>query len=214
MIAIESIASDALLACAKACFYGQFKGSTETPLKPHETPEKGIGVSGKTQCPCGFAGDETPETPETCQKTEVDVQTAKKEPKMGVNGVAEWAKKRLAEGARWSAPAPAPASAPAPAMAPLPPPLEPAPAPASAPLSAAQAGPPAPAPAPPPAPMPWLSVHQPWRAADRLYEAHHWQCPACRAAARGRYTERCVEGQRLHDAYTLASSAALNESNP
>ena len=65
-----------------------------------------------------------------------------------------------------------------------------------------------------PAPMPWLSVHQPWRTADRLYEAHHWQCPACRAAARGRCTERCPEGQRLHDAYTLASSAALNESNP
>ena len=67
---------------------------------------------------------------------------------------------------------------------------------------------------PPPAPMPWLSVHQPWRTADRLYEAHHWQCPVCCAAARCRYTERCVEGQRLHDAYTLASSAALNESNP
>ena len=61
---------------------------------------------------------------------------------------------------------------------------------------------------PPPAPMPWLSVHQPWRAADRLYEAHHWQCPACRAAARGRCTERCPEGQRLHDAYTRASTAA------
>lgn len=61
---------------------------------------------------------------------------------------------------------------------------------------------------PPPAPMPWLSVHQPWRTADRLYEAHRWQCPACRAAARGRCTERCVEGQRLHDAYTRASTAA------
>ena len=70
------------------------------------------------------------------------------------------------------------------------------------------------APPPAPAPMPWLSVHQPWRTADRLYEAHHWQCPVCCAAARCRYTERCVEGQRLHDAYTLTSSAALNESNP
>ena len=61
---------------------------------------------------------------------------------------------------------------------------------------------------PPQASMPWLSVHQPWRTADRLYEAHHWQCPACRAAARGRCTERCPEGQRLHDDYTRASTAA------
>ena len=67
--------------------------------------------------------------------------------------------------------------------------------------------------APPPPPLPWLHMDQPWRAADRLYEQHHWQCTTCRAAARG-HAPRCPEGQRLHDAYTLASSAALNESNP
>ena len=87
---------------------------------------------------------------------------------------------------------------------------DPASTPASPEPHGADAAPPPPPP-PPPAPLPWLSVHQPWRAADRLYEAHHWQCPVCCAAARCRYTERCVEGQRLHDAYTLASSAALNE---
>ena len=87
--------------------------------------------------------------------------------------------------------------------------LAPAPAPAPAPHGADAV--PAPAPAPAPArPMLWCDVGQPWRAADRLYEQHHWQCTTCRAAARG-HAPRCPEGQRLHDAYTLASSATLNE---
>ena len=63
---------------------------------------------------------------------------------------------------------------------------------------------------PPPPPLPWLHMDQPWRAADRLYEQHHWQCTTCRAAARG-HAPRCPEGQRLHDAYTLASRVTLNE---
>ena len=67
---------------------------------------------------------------------------------------------------------------------------------------------PAAASSPPPPPLPWLHMDQPWRAADAAYQAHHWQCPACRAAARGRCTERCPEGQRLHDDYTRASTAA------
>lgn len=67
--------------------------------------------------------------------------------------------------------------------------------------------PPAPhadSPARPPAPakpMGWLDMAQPWRAADRRYQAHHWKCSVCKAAARG-HSERCTEGQRLHDEYT------------
>ena len=61
--------------------------------------------------------------------------------------------------------------------------------------------PPAPHPAPAPKPMGWLHMEQPWRAAGRAYERHHWQCSVCKAAARG-HSERCTEGQRLHDEYT------------
>lgn len=61
--------------------------------------------------------------------------------------------------------------------------------------------PPACPPAPAPKPMGWLHLGQPWRAADRLYQHHHWQCSVCKAAARG-HSERCTEGQRLHDEYT------------
>lgn len=63
--------------------------------------------------------------------------------------------------------------------------------------------PPAALPARPPAPKPmgWLHLKQPWRAADRAYQHHHWKCSACKAAARG-HSERCTEGQRLHDEYT------------
>lgn len=68
----------------------------------------------------------------------------------------------------------------------------------------------APMPAPPapatPPPMPWTHIDQPWRQADRLYLAHHGQCPACQSAAR--HGARCTEGQRLHDAYTQASAAS------
>lgn len=78
MIAIEKVAISAVLAGAEACFYGQSTQGAETPLKPHETPENGAGVSAQTQYPCGFQATETPETPETCQKTEVEVKHAKK----------------------------------------------------------------------------------------------------------------------------------------
>ena len=68
-----------------------------------------------------------------------------------------------------------------------------------APPTAASTRPPAPA-----KPMGWLHLGQPWRAADRLYQNHHWQCPECKVAARAApgTAERCTEGQRLHDAYT------------
>ena len=53
--------------------------------------------------------------------------------------------------------------------------------------------------------MSWLSVDQPWRAADAAYLAHWGQCPTCKAAARG-HNDRCVTGQHLHHAYLAALS--------
>lgn len=71
-------------------------------------------------------------------------------------------------------------------------------------LPPAPPAPPKPHPAPAPKPMGWLHMEQPWRAADRLYQNHHWQCTVCKAAARAApgTADRCAEGQRLHDEYT------------
>ena len=74
-----------------------------------------------------------------------------------------------------------------------------------APPTAASTRPPAPA-----KPMGWLHLGQPWRAADRAYQRHHWQCSVCKAAARG-HSERCTEGQRLRDMVYAAVDAAGNE---
>ena len=150
---------------------------------------------------------------------------------MGINDVTTWAKKRLAEGAGLSAPTVSGQHGAGTAPAPAQPSIEAAPAPQKAvshwcdvdqPLHASEVTdqvPPTPAlptpsaasPARPPAPAPmgWLHVDQPWRVADRLYQNHHWQCPACMAAARAApgSMARCAEGQLLHDAY-VASSAA------
>ena len=65
-----------------------------------------------------------------------------------------------------------------------------------APPTAASTRPPAPA-----KPMGWLDMAQPWRVAGRAYERHHWQCPACMAAARAApgTADRCATGQRLHN---------------
>lgn len=43
----------------------------------------------------------------------------------------------------------------------------------------------------------------PWRAAERAYNAHHFNCPACIAAgiSQGKH-ERCTEGSALWKAYT------------
>ena len=68
--------------------------------------------------------------------------------------------------------------------------------------TAASTRPPAPA-----KPMGRWHMNQPWRAADRRYQRHHWQCSVCKAAARG-HSERCTEGQRLHNAYTAQAAAA------
>ncbi len=108
---------------------------------------------------------------------------------MGASDVTRWAKKRLAAAAFWSDPAPAPAPLPMP----------PAPDPHGAHT--------VPAPDQPQG-LGWLHLDQPWRAADRLYESHHWQCSTCRAAATG-HTARCMDGQRLHDAYTQAAMATM-----
>ena len=78
----------------------------------------------------------------------------------------------------------------------------------------AQAGRTSPPPAPPPPPpLPWLHMDQPWRAADRLYEQHHWQCATCRAAARG-HADRCPEGQSLRSRCATQVQAALLQHAP
>ena len=66
-------------------------------------------------------------------------------------------------------------------------------------LALASTRPPAPA-----KPLPHFHLDQPWRVADRLYQAHHWQCTVCKAAARAApgTADRCAAGQLLHDAYT------------
>ncbi len=77
-------------------------------------------------------------------------------------------------------------------------------------LSQLPPAPVAPAPArfaPAPRPASWLDVEQPWHAADRLYQNHHWQCTICRAAATD-HAARCTDGQRLHLDYTLAAQTA------
>ena len=66
------------------------------------------------------------------------------------------------------------------------------------------------APPAPAKPMGRWHMNQPWRAADRLYQNHHWQCSVCKAAARG-HSERCTEGQRLRDMVYAAVDAAGNE---
>ena len=65
-----------------------------------------------------------------------------------------------------------------------------------APPAAASTRPPAPA-----KPLPHFHLDQPWRVADRLYQAHHWQCTVCKAAARAApgTADRCAAGQHLHD---------------
>lgn len=78
MNAIENIAINAMCTDARDYFYGQTDGGTDTSLIPRDTPENRAGVSAQTQCPCGFAGGDTSDTPDTCQKTEVEVKTAKR----------------------------------------------------------------------------------------------------------------------------------------
>ena len=77
-------------------------------------------------------------------------------------------------------------------------------------LPPAPPAPPKPHPAPAPKPMGWLHMEQPWRAADRLYQNHHWQCTVCKAAARAApgTADRCAEGRRLHDECAAQAATA------
>lgn len=44
-----------------------------------------------------------------------------------------------------------------------------------------------------------------WHTLDRAYQAHHWQCPTCQAAGRGRsYGLRCGTGAALWNTYINA----------
>lgn len=59
-----------------------------------------------------------------------------------------------------------------------------------------------------PVPQSKWSVYAPWRAADRAYQTHHWQCATCRAAARSAgHSTRCAAGQQLYAAYEQAAPA-------
>ena len=65
----------------------------------------------------------------------------------------------------------------------------------------------APAPPDPAKPLPKFHVAQPWNEADKAYQAHHWNCPTCKAAARSGHSDRCATGQQLHDLYERAFEA-------
>lgn len=62
--------------------------------------------------------------------------------------------------------------------------------------------------APAPKPLPKFHVAQPWNKADKAYQAHHWNCPTCKAAARSGHSDRCATGQQLHQLYEQAFEAA------
>jgi hypothetical protein len=49
-----------------------------------------------------------------------------------------------------------------------------------------------------------------WQQADRAYQAHHAQCPICRAAGLGKGS-RCAEGQASWDAYEAAPMPELGK---
>lgn len=57
-------------------------------------------------------------------------------------------------------------------------------------------------------PLPKFHVAQPWNEADRAYQAHHWGCTTCKAAARsGGSSQRCATGQHLYATYEQAFEA-------
>ena len=58
-----------------------------------------------------------------------------------------------------------------------------------------------PAPPDPAKPLPRFHVAQPWNVADKAYQAHHWSCATCKAAARSGHSDRCTQGQHLYDLY-------------
>ncbi|MBY0453420.1 MAG: hypothetical protein K2Q11_00865 [Burkholderiaceae bacterium] len=56
-------------------------------------------------------------------------------------------------------------------------------------------------------PLPKFHAAQPWRAADKAYQALHWSCGTCKAAARSGHSERCIQGQHLYNLYEQAVPA-------
>ena len=80
-------------------------------------------------------------------------------------------------------------------------------------LPTALPAPPAASPARPPAPakpLPHFHLDQQWRVADWLYQAHHWRCATCMAAARAApgTADRCATGQHLHNDCTAQAATA------
>lgn len=55
-------------------------------------------------------------------------------------------------------------------------------------------------------------MSEPWKQADRAYQAHHWGCTQCQASGKG-YGSMCDEGQRLHDAYEAVQMPEFRAKN-
>lgn len=55
-------------------------------------------------------------------------------------------------------------------------------------------------------PLPKFHSAQPWNALDRAFQAHYWQCPACKVAGRTR-GPLCPQGQQLSAAVDQAFAA-------
>ena len=55
-------------------------------------------------------------------------------------------------------------------------------------------------------PLPKFDSAQPWNALDREFQAHYWQCPACKAGGRSR-GPLCPQGQQLSAAVDQAFAA-------
>ncbi|MFC4788676.1 MULTISPECIES: hypothetical protein [Giesbergeria] len=56
-------------------------------------------------------------------------------------------------------------------------------------------------------PLPKFHRAQPWKAIDRAFQAHYWQCPDCKVAGRTG-GPLCPQGQPLKDAVDQAFDAA------
>ena len=55
-------------------------------------------------------------------------------------------------------------------------------------------------------PLPPFHIAQPWREADKAYQAHYWNCAVCKAGGRTR-GPLCPTGAELHQQYEQAAMA-------
>ena len=55
-------------------------------------------------------------------------------------------------------------------------------------------------------PLPKFHIAQPWNEADKAFQAHYWQCSACKVAGRTR-GPLCQQGTHLHQIYEQAAMA-------